>query len=592
MRSISTALTREQKKPGRKPLIKVEVATYGHPAAVASTSLQWAAFSWERLTAVGDSTAVGAHALAIPSDGSICRVRMSGTTIYFQRVTSPSGSSAWTAAWTSLGTGVSGHPVGMAAKGMEVVIFSDDGTNLYRRQSADSGATWGSWVSMANARPCERGVAAAYKANGDLAVVHASDVNDPTSLYIQIRKSGTWSTGLGQISGDFAISALALYHDGDWNMLALILDGSYIRLARGVYGDGDQYTAGTFSGWEFINSYKAKVDFSGQIALRQFRTGKAGKSVATYYEQVSAVNELRGTDNLGVDDPYITYNASLGALYSFTKDNKPWFYRLRPGTEFKDMDWYRAYPLDVTATYGLALCSDGTYLYAACPNQVWRTALPGSWAPPSAGSGAGTNYAVPADHVLAVKERVEAMAASTLSLTLDNSKSEYDSIGTGSASLAASLLRGSQVTLSIGYRIAGVNTYSAVGSYFIEKLGYSRKPGENYFTIYAIDAWGLLEKYAFNCPVEWNMSTNEFTVYQLIEKVVQAVGGSLSYKTRSSDITAIYPNITINPGQNGALVLKSLLALVPDVIFFVGLTGYIVYPQSSDTATYNLRFPK
>ena len=35
MRSISTALTREQKKPGRKPLIKVEVATYGHPAAVA-----------------------------------------------------------------------------------------------------------------------------------------------------------------------------------------------------------------------------------------------------------------------------------------------------------------------------------------------------------------------------------------------------------------------------------------------------------------------------------------------------------------------------------------------------------------------------
>jgi hypothetical protein len=194
--------------------------------------------------------------------------------------------------------------------------------------------------------------------------------------------------------------------------------------------------------------------------------------------------------------------------------------------------------------------------------------------------------------VLAVKERVEAMAASTLSLTLDNSKSEYDSIGTGSSSLAASLLRGSQVTLSIGYRIAGVNTYSAVGSYFIEKLGYSRKPGENYFTIYAIDAWGLLEKYAFNCPVEWNMATNEFTVYQLIEKVVQAVGGSLSYKSRSSDITAIYPNITITPGQNGALVLKSLLALVPDVIFFVGLTGYIVYPQAADTATYNLRFPK
>ena len=591
MRSISTALTREQKKPGRKPLIKVEAATYGHPAAVASTSLQWAAFSWERLTTAGDATAVGAHALAIPSDGSVCRVRVDGTTLYFQRVTSPSGLSDWTT-WTSWGLTLAGHPIGMAAHGAEVVVFADDSTNLYRRQSADSGATWGSWVSMTNARPCERGVAAAYKSNGDLAVVHATDFNDPTSLYIQIRKGGIWSTGAGQIFGDFAISALALYHDGDWNILALMLDGSYIRLARGIYGDGVQYDAGTFSGWEFINSYKAKVDVSGQIALRQFRTGKAGKSVATYYEMVSAVNELRGADNLGVDDPYLTYHASLGAMFSFTKDNKPWFYRLRPTTAFKDSDWYRAYPLDVTATYGLALCSDGTYLYAAAPNQVWRTPLPGSWAPPTAGSGSGTNYPVPADHVLAVKERVEAMATSMLSLTLDNSKSGYDSIGTGSASLAASLKRGSQVTLSIGYRIGGVNNYSAVGSYFIEKLGYSRKPGENYFTIYAIDAWGLLEKYAFNCPVEWNMAANEFTVYQLIEKVVQAVGGSLSYKSRSSDITAIYPNITITPGQNGALVLKSLLALVPDVIFFVGLTGYIVYPQAADAATYNLRFPK
>ena len=146
--------------------------------------------------------------------------------------------------------------------------------------------------------------------------------------------------------------------------------------------------------------------------------------------------------------------------------------------------------------------------------------------------------------------------------------------------------------MSIGYRISGTDTYSAVGSYFIEKLGYSRKPGENYFIIHAIDTWALLEKYAFNRPVEWNSASNEFTVYELIEKVLQAVGGSLSYKTRSSDITAIYPNLTVSPGQNGALVLRHLLSLVPDVIFFVGLQGYIVYPQAADAATYNLRFPK
>ena len=84
-------------------------------------------------------------------------------------------------------------------------MFSDDGVNLYRRASSDSGATWGSWVSMSNTRPCERGIAAAFKSNGDCAVVHASDINYPSSLYIQIRTGGTWSTGLGQISGDYEI---------------------------------------------------------------------------------------------------------------------------------------------------------------------------------------------------------------------------------------------------------------------------------------------------------------------------------------------------------------------------------------------------
>ena len=388
MRSLSTSFTTAQRAAIGRPLVKLEIASYGHPATVASTALQWSDFYWELL--VSDSTTVNKHAVAMPADGSICRVRTDGVHIKYQRVTTPSAASDWTT-WADWGDGPGNNPIGLAAYGTEVIAFGNDGVNLYYKKSTNSGSTFGSWTAMTNARPCERGCAAAFKANGDLAVVHASDFNDPTSLYIQKRTGGTWSTGLGQISGDFEISALALYHDGDWNMLALLLDGSNIRLARGIYGDGHDYSAGTWSGWEFVNSYKASVNFSGQTRLRLWRTQGRGKSQPTYYERVSAVNELRAIDNLNVDDPYITYHASLGAVFSFTKDNKPWFYRLRPGTAFMDSDWYKAWPLDATATYGLALCCDGTYLYAAAPNQVWRTALPGSWAPPTAGAGAGTN---------------------------------------------------------------------------------------------------------------------------------------------------------------------------------------------------------
>ncbi|MDD5312714.1 MAG: hypothetical protein PHO26_06750 [Dehalococcoidia bacterium] len=590
MRSISSVFITEQKKPTRKPLVKLEVATYGHPASEAAAEVAFSAFNWQRLTAIDDATTPAFHSLAVPADGSVCRVRMDGAYIKFQRVTSPGTGSDWTT-WSNLGTGIAGHPVAIVARSAEVIAFADDGTNLWRKQSSDSGATWGSWTVMSNTRPCERGIAAAYKSNGDLAVVHASDVNDPKSLYIQVRTGGTWSSGAGQISGDYEISALALYHNGDWNIMALLLDGDYIRLARGVYGDGHSYAAGVFSGWEIINSYRARVTFSAQLHLRQFRTGRSGRYTPTYYERVSAVNEMRAVDNLGVDDPFLVYESTMGALMSFAKDNKPWFYRLRPGTDFKDSDWYRALPLDVTSTYGLALSCDSTYLYAAAPNQVWRTELPGSWTPPSAGSGAGQSYALPAAHVLHVREKVEAFATSSLDITLDNAKGSYENIGSGSGSLVASLKRGSQVTLSIGYR-ASSNLLSEAGRYYIEKLGYSRRPGESLFIIRCIDAWGLLEKYSFSRMVEWNSGADTYAVYDLIGLVLQAVSGSLSYKSRSSYITSIYPRLTVHPGENSAAVLRKLLSFVPDVIFFVGLTGYIVYPQATDSPTYWLRFPR
>jgi len=588
MRTLSAAFTTAQRAALRRPLVKLEIASYGHPSNVAAEALQWSDYNWERLTLSTDATAVGKHALAIPADGSVCRVRAGGA-IYYQRVTSPSGSSTWTS-WSSWGGGT-GSPVGLAAKGTEVIAFCDDGVYLYYKKSTDSGASFGSWTAMMNTRPCERGCAAAFKPNGDLAVVHASDFNDPTSLYIQRRTAaGTWSAGLGQIGGDHAISALALYYNGDWNILALLLDGSYIRLARGVYGDGGSYTAGTWSGWEFINSYKARVDFSAAMHLRMFQTGRPGRYVPTYYEQVSSIMQQQAADNLGVDDPYVTYHASLGAVFSFAKDNKPWFYRLRPGTLFKDSDWSRAWPLDTPATYGLALACDGTYLYASAPNQVWRSALPSSWAPPAAGAGAGTDYDVTAAQIIAVKETVKPTAPSSLEVTLDNSAGTYNSIGGGAASAVGKLKRGAQVTLSIGYR-ADADLYSVAGKYYVERISYARSPGNAHLIIGCMDAWGLLQRYSFNRPVFWNEAGDVTTLYEIIEKVVQAVGGSLSYVSRSSDITGTYPRFEVHTGENAAVVLRQLLALAPDVIYFIGLTGYIVYPQAADTASYYLKFP-
>ncbi|MHB8086535.1 MAG: hypothetical protein ACYDHZ_12005, partial [Dehalococcoidia bacterium] len=204
-------------------------------------------------------------------------------------------------------------------------------------------------------------------------------------------------------------------------------------------------------------------------------------------------------------------------------------------------------------------------------------------------SGAGANYAFPAADILSIKEKVRDMLPSSLEVVLDNSKGVYNASGTGSSSLIASLKRGSQVTLSIGY-LGSTDLLSVAGKYFIESLGYSRKPGESLFTVHCVDAWGLLERYAFNRPAEWNAAASDYSVYDLIGKVVAAVGGTLTVKSASPYITTVYPHLSVNAGENGAVVLRHLLALVPDVIFFVGLEGYIVYPQATDSASYYLRF--
>ncbi len=153
------------------------------------------------------------------------------------------------------------------------------------------------------------------------------------------------------------------------------------------------------------------------------------------------------------------------------------------------------------------------------------------------------------------------------------------------------LQRGARVNLFIGYKTPSGDQLSEAARYFIEGMEYRRNPNEQLFIINCVDAWGLLERYRFNKPVEWNVSSDDFTVYDLIGKGMQTVEGTLGYKSHSSLITNLYPQIEVGAGESAASVLRRLLSLVPDVIYFFGLDAYIVYPQDSDTVVYKYKFP-
>jgi hypothetical protein len=604
MRTLTDALLEEQKKPTRKPLVKLEVQAYGHPQATPEGGIQWEAFGWQRFYA--GSEVKDSHSLTIPGDGSLIRVRKDGTSLYLSRVTSPGPSSTYSSWGSPFGGVTTNAKVAIGSQGAEVMVVSMDAANLWRRQSSDYGATWGSWTQMSNARPCERGVAIAYKPNGDCAIVHASDVNDPTSLYLQKRTGSTWSTGLGQRgSYDAEIIDLAMYYDGDWNIIALVQEGSYISVVRMVYGDGYKVAAGTWATDAKIGLGRARVDVAAQVRLRQFEVGWPvgfrqmqpfgpwkSFTASTYWERHQAVYEALAGETLDVSGPYLVKppTSCSRPLLSLARQNQPWIFRLKPGTDFIDYNWSKASFIDTSASRGMALSADpnGAYIWATQPDEVWRTPCTGSWSPPTPGSGAGDKITIPVSKIARILERVDPEQPSELVVELDNSRGTYNSPGSGPLAV---LKRGARVNLFIGYKTASGDQLSEAGRYFIESLEYLRNPNESLFIIRCLDAWGLLARYQFPKSVEWNISSDDFTCYQLIEKVMQSIGGTLGYKSRSSLITSLYPRLEVGAGESAAGVLKRLLGMVPDLIYFFGLDGYIVYPQEGDTVVYKYRFP-
>ena len=587
MRTLSSTLLAEQKKPTRKPVVKVEVQLYGHPEA--ASAIQWDLFGWQKLH--GDDEPQNYHDLCFPSDGSLNRIRLESATIYHQRVVDPDPDSTYTS-WTNVGNTLADSHIALGAKGTEIIMVASGASTLYRRESSNSGASWGSWVNMSNTRPCERGCAVAYKPNGDCAVVHASDINDPKSLYIQTRTTGTWSSGLGQRSSvDWEIEGLAMYYDGDWNIIALVIEGSYLSIVRMVYGDGYKVTAGTWGTDQKIGLGRARLDIKAQMATRRFQAqymyGGAARHAPTYWEKRQAVFEALAGETLDVSGVSLCKPSSYPLMLITSRQNVPWAFRLHPGTDFYDYKWTKASIINTIAPFGMALATDDSYLWATQANEVWRCNIPSEWSPPTPGSGAGDKVTLPAQDIVRIAERIDVQQQSELYVELENNKGDYASPGTGDI---AKIKRGSRVNLHIGYRTSS-DQLSECGRYFIESWEYNRSSGRASFTLNCIDAWGLLQRFAFSRPVEWNIDEDTYTVYQLIDLVLQAIGGSLSYKSRSSLITSLYPRFDVHAGESGDSVLSRLLAMVPDVIFFFGVTGYIVYPQDDDNSTYTLKFP-
>ncbi|MDI6814938.1 MAG: hypothetical protein QMC90_02490 [Dehalococcoidales bacterium] len=534
MRTLSSTLLAAQKQATHIPYVKVEACNKISGVV---------RLDWTRLYTGTEADYF--HAVTMPGDGSLIRVRIAlpvdSRKLYCQRVASPSPSSDFST-WTYTNQ-YNAAVVACCSLGAEVSIFWINGVNraIYQLKSTDYGVSWGTPTLLGySPTTAIYGIAAAYKANGDIALFYA----DQATLYVMKRIGGSWggATAWDKTTGD--LSGVACVYDGDWNLFVTgkDSDGNF-KLWSLVYGDGGDVAADTWSD------------------LKEFASAPSGGS----FEYHGAFMDKPALG--GKPDVYrVFYVEKFTGTESY---NRP-FWSHSVGETFLSNLWREPVPFNLSSEYGLAIAHHGDYCWLSSPNGVWRAKL------------TAQSIDLTAD-VLSLRQELTETGGN-LVVELRNDDGQYASIGEGSL---AALDLGCQLDFSPGYLTASGNEFSPGQAFILEAYEYTSSGGKASLMLYASDGWHLIETWRARHQFRWNKGSNELSVKQILEFVLARVGLKLELISQSSLITSYYPDFTINPNNRGETIIRKLLSFVPDVMFIEGNKAYIINPQSSDSSTYS-----
>ena len=528
MRSLSSTLLAAQKEATRTPYVKLETK---------NTISGVVRYNWSRLYTGAEDDYF--HAVTIPGDGSLIRSRITPPSdsrkLYRQRVANPSPDSDFSQwVYTNQYNAVI---VAAASLGAEVSIFwikSD--RKIYQLKSTDYGANWGSPDLLAYAPTTAiNGIAAAYKPNGDIALFFA----DQATLYVIKRIDGNWGSSVAWDKSTGDLSGVATVYDGDWNLIVTgkDTDGNY-KLWSLILGDGGEVAAGTWSALKPISSAPSDGEFEYHRAFLD----KPDVYRALYVEK------FIGTDS---------YNLPF------------WFHSI-PDAKFIDNLWREPVPFNLSSEYGLAIAHYGDYCWLSNPSGVWRA------------SQAEQTIDLTTD-VLSLRQETS-QTSGRLIVELRNDEGQYALPGQGELS---ALDIGCQLEFSPGYSTTAGNEVSPGQTFILDAYEHISSAGKASLILQATDAWSLIEHWRARYQFRWNKDSNQMNVKQILEFVLSRVGLKLEVKSQSSVITSFYPDFTINPNNQGEMVIKKLLSFVPDVLFIEGARGYLINPLDTDNSVYS-----
>ncbi|MDD5082339.1 MAG: hypothetical protein PHU08_03095 [Dehalococcoidales bacterium] len=527
MRSLTPTLLTAQKESSRIPCVKVEASN--RIAGVVR-------LDWERLyTGTEDDYF---HALTIPGDGSLIRVRITlpsdSRKLYRQRVADPGPESDFSQ-WTYCNQ-YDAVIVASCSLGVEVSIFwiKSDRT-IYRIKSTDYGVNWGA-PELIDYSPTTAiyGIAAAYKPDGDLALFFA----DQSTLYVKKCVAGQWQNKAAWDKSTGDLSGVAAIYDGDWYLFVTGKDSSgNFKLWSLVYGDGGEVVAGTWS------------------ALKEFASAPAGAGFEFHRAFMDKPDGCRC---------FFVEKFTGTQAYS-----RPYWSHLVLDTGFIDNRWREPVPFNLSSEYGLAMAHYGDYGWLSTPGGVWRARL------------TAQSLDLTADVLSLRLDLGEDRGGLAVELRDDDGR--YNAPGSGGLSV---IVPGCQLAISPGYVTSQGNEVSLGLTFWLDAWEQVSAGGKASLVLYASDGWSRLKGWSARHQFRWNKAGDEMSIKDIIALVLARVGARLEVVSASAVIAGFFPDFTIHPDNRGDTIIRRLLSFVPDKLFFEGQKAYLINPQPADSSVY------
>jgi hypothetical protein len=523
MRTLTGTLIAAQKAASRTPYVKVEARNN----LCGVVNLKWA-----RLYTGSEPD--GPHALTIPGDGSLIRLRATPSgdnrKLYRQRVVDPGPASDYSA-WTYLNIyGVTA--VAACSLGTEVSLFWVKNTGeINSQKSLDNGATWAAadYPGYAPTGAVAQ-MAGAYKPNGDLALFFT----DTSALYVIKCISGVWQARTVWNKTTGTLSGAAAVYDRDWKLLVSGQDSAGARkLWSLIYGDGGEVAAGNWS------------------ALKEINTAPSDSGLEFNHVFMDKTDVFRFFCN----EKYTGSEAY----------NRPYWSHSLSGTEYLDNRWREPAPFDTEVINGLAAAHTSSCCWLSTPSGIWRAAL------------AAVILDLSAD--VSMLKHTALTDAGKVEIELRNDLGQY-------ATLPAPLDTGCQIDISPGCRTNAGSEYSPGLTFTLQAFEYRSGSSKSTLLLEARDGWRWVKNWIARYQFRWNPATDDAAVSEILAQVLARCGIKLTILSSSATAGGFYPDFTIHPGEDGTDVIVRLLSFIPDVLYLEGSTAFLINPLAADASTY------